>query len=723
MAKKILPYVNREISWLSFNERVLQEAADVTTPLLERLKFLGIFSNNRDEFFRIRVATVKRMLPLGRRAIALIGTDPNLLLFEIQQKVIEQQHRFEEVYQEILDELRDNNIFIINEKQLSAVQKDWVKNYFFDEVFSELFPIVTDETKKFPYLKDKSGYLFIRLISKNKNDIQRYGVIEVPVPPLKRFIVLPADGDTKFVMLLDDVIRFCMNDIFSVFGYKATEAYNIKLTRDAEIDIDNDFSENMVEKISKGIKKRQKGQPVRLVFDGKIPKDMLKFLMAKIKLTKKDNPIPGGRYHNFKDFIKFPKLGAKELVYNHPHPLNHPRLNSPNKSILKTILEGDILLNYPYQNFDHIISLLREASIDPRVQSIKITLYRLADSSKIANALINAVKNGKSVTVLMELRARFDEENNIYWSDRFQEEGVKVIFGVPGLKVHSKLFLITAREGGKEINYVHAGTGNFNENTARIYSDTALLTADPRITLEVKRLFEFFENNFRTSEYKHLVVAPFNMRKKFLALIQKEIYFAKKKQPARIILKLNNLVDREMINALYKASKAGVKIKLIVRGICSLGANMEGVSENIYGISIVDKYLEHSRIFIFNHGGEEKVFLSSADWMSRNLDNRIEVAIPVYDPKVKQEIKDLMLIQLSGNTKARLLDWKLQNKYRPQYKGEKKVRTQNETYEYFLKKGEGKTKFVTSILPTFEIVEKKDPDNHNDKPPKKKKGK
>jgi polyphosphate kinase len=705
MAKKNLPYINREISWLSFNERVLQEAADKNTPLIERIKFLGIFSNNRDEFFRIRVATVKRMIPLGKKAVSLIGAEPNLLLEQIQQKVIEQQYQLEEIYQDIIAELAKNNIFIINESQLNGAQQVWVKNYFFDEVLSALFPIIVDETKKFPYLKDKSGYLFVRLLSRNKSETSRFGLIEVPVPPLHRFVVMPEEQGKKFIIMLDDIIRFCLNDIFAIFGYRATEAYNIKLTRDAEIDIDNDFSENLLDKISRGLKKRQKGQPVRLVFDEKIPRDMLKFLMGKMKMTKKDNPIPGGRYHNFKDLMNFPKLGRKELMYNNPHPLNHPRLNNPTKSILKCIREGDLLLSYPYQNFDHIISLLREASMDPRVQSIKISLYRLADTSKIANALINAVKNGKQVTVLMELRARFDEENNIFWSNRFQEEGVRVIFGVPGLKVHSKLFIITSRENGQEVNYVHAGTGNFNEKTARVYSDMSLLTADPRIGIEVKRLFEFFENNFKTTEYKHLVVAPFDMRKKFLSLIQKEIDFAKNKKPAWIILKLNNLVDREMINALYKASRAGVKIKLIIRGICSLCTGMEDISENIYGISIVDKYLEHTRVFIFNHGGEEKIYLSSADWMSRNLDNRIEVAVPVYDKKVKQEIKDLISIQLACNTKARVLDRKLQNNYRVRLPREPKVRVQFDTYEYFLKKAEGESKFSWKVLAPIQKVD------------------
>ncbi|MFN6039804.1 MAG: polyphosphate kinase 1, partial [Bacteroidota bacterium] len=411
MGKKNPPFINREISWLSFNERVLQEAADTSTPLIERLKFLGIFSNNRDEFFRVRVATVKRMIPLGKKAVSVLGTDPKYLLEQIQQKVIEQQQRFDEVYTDLLKELSKNNIFIINEKQLNESQKNWVKNYFNEEVFPAIFPIVIDDTKKFPYLRDKSNYLFMQLKSRIKNNSNRYGLIEIPVPTLPRFTIIPSEKNKHFVILLDDVIRFCLKDIFAAFNYTPSSAYSIKLTRDAELDIESDFNENLMEKISRGLKKRLKGQPVRLVFDEKIPADLLKYLMERIKLTKKDNPIPGGRYHNFRDYINFPILSNKKWIYDHPAPLNHPALTDSTKSMLKTIREKDILLTYPYQNFNHIIGLLREASIDPEVQSIKIALYRIADVSKIANVLINAVKNGKQVTGLMDLRARFDEEN------------------------------------------------------------------------------------------------------------------------------------------------------------------------------------------------------------------------------------------------------------------------------------------------------------------------
>ncbi len=684
MATKNLPYINREIAWLSFNERVLQEAADKTVPLIERIKFLGIFSNNRDEFYRVRVAAVKRMLKLGKRAIPLIGAHPAELMDTILSKVIQQQQKFESIYIEIEKELEKNGIYIINEKELSVDQQRFVREYFEHEVLSALFPIMIDEKRPFPYLKDKSGYLFVKLRSILDKKKVTYSAIEVPTKVLPRFVVLPEKNKKRYIILLDDVIRFCADEIFTVFGYVVEEAYNIKLTRDAELDLDNDVSQTMVEKVSRGLKNRKKGLPVRLVFDGTMPKETQNFISRKINLTKKDAPIPGGRYHNFKDFINFPKLGRPDLRYDNPEPLRNKYLLDTYGSVLKTIRTRDLLLIYPYHTFDHIISLFREASLEPTVESIKITLYRMADSSKIANALINAIKNGKKVTVVVELQARFDEENNMYWATKFQEAGATVIFGVPNLKVHAKLFLITAREKGREIKYAHIGTGNFNEKTAKIYTDCSLLTADKRITNEVSSVFDFFADNYKTGKYQHLAVAPFSMRNTFVDLIKKEISNAKHGKSSGIILKLNNLVDRDMINLLYEASCAGVKIKLIIRGICSLVCGVKGVSENIEGVSIVDKYLEHSRIFVFNNAGEEKIFISSADWMSRNLDYRCEVAVPIYDAEVKATIKKIIEIQLSGNTKARMLDETLSNQYKKPVGKQKKIRAQDELHNYLL---------------------------------------
>jgi polyphosphate kinase len=683
MKKKEIPYINREISWLSFNERVLQEAADKTTPLIERLKFLGIFSNNRDEFYRVRVATVRRLTKLGKKAINVYGEDPKDLMTRLQRRVIEQQNRFEDIYQELIKELAESNVFIINEKELSISQQTYIKEYFSKNVISTLFPVMIDDNKPFPYMKDKASYLYLRLESILTKQRNKYAIIEIPSKIISRFVVLPNQGNKHYIILLDDVIRFNTDQIFDVFGYRTVEAYNIKLTRDAELDMDNDVSKSMIEKISKSVKARKQGQPVRFVYDVAMPNDMLKYIMKKLGMAKKDNAIPGGRYHNFKDFMNFPTLGDKTLVYNHPEPLLHKYLINNPFTTIRAIKHHDILLHYPYHSYNHIIDLLREASIDPKVEGIKITLYRVAaDSSKIANALINAVKNGKKVTVLVELQARFDEENNIYWANKLQEEGARVIFGVPGLKVHSKLILITTKENGKVFNYCHIGTGNFNEKTARVYTDFSLLTANKQIAEDIIKVFDFYENNFKVFQFKHLLVAPFFMRKELVQLINKEISNAKSKKKASIILKMNSLVDKEMIEKLYEASKAGVEITLIIRGACSLVTDFEGWSDNIKAYSIVDKFLEHTRVFIFHNNGHEKIFLSSADWMSRNLDSRSEVAVPIYSEEVRKQIKDIIKIQLSGNTKVRILDKKQENNYKKAKPGEKKVRAQDEVYNY-----------------------------------------
>ncbi len=678
MIKKNIVLINRELSWLAFNDRVLQEAEDKTVPLIERLKFLGIYSNNRDEFFRVRVATLKRVVKHQKKAEELMGENPIRLLDKIQKAVIAQQEKFERTYQNIIRDLKKHNISIVNEKQLTPIQGAFVKDYFREKVKSSLFPIMLENTPAFPYLKDRLGYLIIKL---GRNDISKkskYAIVEVPTDNISRFLVLPKDKDKSFIMLLDDVIRFCLDDVFQNFEYDYIEAYNIKLTRDAEIDIDADLSKSFVEKISKGLKARKKGQPVRLVYDSEITPGMLDFIMKKVKLGKDDNPIPGGRYHNFKDFISFPNVGHPDLSYKKISALKHPDLKDQ-LSIIKVIKKKDVLLTYPYQSFDHIIDLLREASIDPKVQNIKITLYRVAKNSNIVKALINALKNGKEVTAVIELQARFDEEANIYWSDKLQEEGANVIYGVPGLKVHSKMFLITRKESGAINQYAHIGTGNFNGDTSKVYTDHTLLTSDKQITDEVEKVFNFYSDNFKGGTYKHLLVSPFFMRKRLIQLINKEIQNAKARKPASITLKLNNLVDADMIRKLYEASSEGVQIKLIVRGICSLVAGVKGLSENIQAISIVDKYLEHSRVFIFHNNGEEKYFISSADWMTRNLDHRSEVAVPIYDKNVQKELRNIIDTLWLDNTKARILGAQQDNEYRKP-KGKLKIRAQEEIF-------------------------------------------
>lgn len=684
MAKKHVVLINRELSWLSFNERVLQEAEDKTVPLIERIKFLGIFSNNRDEFFRVRVATLKRVVKHQKKATEYMGENPQRLLNKIQKTVIDQQNKFDSIYQNILLELAENGISIINEKQLTTEQGIFVKNFFREKVLPKLFPIMLDNNSSFPYLKDKSGYLIVKLGRTAKESKSKFSIIEVPTDEIPRFVVLPKEKEKTFIILLDDVIRYSLDDMFVNFEHDYIESYNVKLTRDAEIDIDNDISKSLVEKVSKGLKDRKRGQPVRLVYDSKISPDILEFIMKKIKLGKEDNPIPGGRYHNFKDFISFPNIGANELSYKKIRPLKHPDLANET-SIFKVIREKDVMITYPYQSFDHIIDFLREASIDPKVQSIKITLYRAADHSNIIKALINAVKNGKEVTAVIELRARFDEESNIYWANKLQEEGAKVIYGVPGLKVHSKMFLITRREAGKPVNYAHIGTGNFNENTAKVYTDHSLITSNKHITEEVEKVFHFYADNFKPGAYKHLLVSPFFMRKKLVQLINNEIKNARNNKPAYILLKLNNLVDADMIKKLYEASAEGVKIKLIIRGTCSLVAGVKGLSDNIEAISIVDKYLEHSRVFIFCNGGNEKYFISSADWMARNLDHRSEVAVPIYDAKIQEQLRKMIDIQLSDNVKARILGSQQDNEYKKN-DSKIKVRAQEEIFNLFKSK-------------------------------------
>lgn len=682
--------INRELSWLAFNERVLQEAEDKTVPLIERVKFLGIFSNNRDEFFRVRVATLKRIQKYPKKTERYTGENPELLLNKIQKIVISQQIKFEAVYQKIIKELGKENIFIKDESHLSVTQGAYIKKYFHETVLPAIFPIMVDKTSAFPFLKDKSGYLIIKLGRKDNPKKNKYALIEIPTDTLSRFVVLPKEKEKTFIILLEDVVRYCLEDVFNNFAHDYIEAYNIKLTRDAEIDMDNDLTKSFVEKISKGLKDRKKGQPVRLVYDSRIAPDILALVMRKIKLGKEDNPIPGGRYHNFKDFISFPKVGREDLVYKKTIALKHPDLPDGQSlkdqpSFFDVLKKKDVLLTYPYQTFDHVIDLLREASIDPKVQTIKITLYRVAKNSNIVKALINAVKNGKDVTAVVELRARFDEEANIYWANKLQEEGAKVIYGVPNLKVHSKMFVITRKEGSKTVEYAHIGTGNFNRDTATVYTDHSLLTMDKRITDEVANVFTFYSDNLKMGSYKHLLVAPFFMRKELIQLINKEIQHARKNKPASIILKLNNLVDPEMIKKLYEASAEGVKIKLIIRGICSLVAGVKGLSDNIEAISIVDKFLEHSRVFIFHNGGDEKYYLSSADWMGRNLDARSEVAVPIYSMEIKKQIRLMIDLLWNDNVKARILDSEQKNDYR-KHTPKNKHRAQEEIYNQLLLK-------------------------------------
>lgn len=672
----MLLLVNRDISWLAFNDRVLQEANDPSVPLLDRLKFLGIVSSNRDEFFRVRVATIKRMIRLGKKGADVLGDDPSLLMEDIQRIIVRQQEAFDESFQMLLSELERKGIFILNERQLNKEQGEFVKNYFYDEVQPALVPILLDHVKEFPALRDKSIYFLV--VMSRSNSKARHALVEIPSDVTSRFVVLPRDN--KYVILLDDVIRYCLGDLFFNFDYDHIQAYTVKITRDAELDLEQDVTKSLVKKVSESIKRRKKGLPTRLVFDEEMPVEALKFLISKMHFSKDDQPIAGGRYHNFVDFIKFPSLGKPELKLKPMPQLSHPDI-PPRTSLFKVLSNRDILLSFPYQSYAYLIDVLREASIDPKVKSIQITLYRVGKNSRIVNALINAIKNGKQVTAVVELQARFDEEANIRWANKLHDEGAKVIYGVPGLKLHSKLFLITRVEKNAQVLYAHVGTGNFNEDTARLYCDYSLLTSDKKITEEVERLFEFYNDNYKAGTYKHLIVSPFFSRKRYVHLINKEIEQAKHGKEASIFLKMNSITDEEMIRKLYEASQAGVKIRMIVRGICSLVPGIKGVSDNIEVISIIDRFLEHARVFVFNNGGETKVYLSSADWMTRNIDHRSEVGVPIFDEAIQKQLIDMLEIQWSDQLKARIINGVQDNSYRIT-KGKNKIRSQEEIYRY-----------------------------------------
>ncbi len=676
-------YRSKELSWLSFNHRVLQEAADPSVPLLERLRFLGIFSSNLDEFFRVRVATLQRLLQLGKRAIKLIGESPKTILDEIQEIVLEQHREFDALYQDLTSELASRNIFIISERELDQQHGDYIRHFFRQTVRPHLMPLMINQIADLPPLRDQSAYLAIRL-ARSKDEAQKeFALIEIPTNRCSRFVLLPPYNHQQYIMLLDDVIRFSLNDIFSVFNYRSVDAYAIKLTRDAELDLDDDLTHSYVEKVMKSLKQRKAGNPVRFVYDAKLPDDLFKILIAKLGIEEHDTLVPGARYHNFRDFMNFPDLGLSNAHYEKLPELRHRSIKR-NRRLMETIRNKDLLLHYPYQSFDYVIDLLREASIDPKVSSIRITIYRAGRNSSVINALINAARNGKAVTAILELQARFDEEANLQWGNLLQDEGVRVIYGVPGLKVHSKLILITRRSGNQKERYAVIGTGNFNEDTARMYTDYALFTADPRITSECHKVFSFYYNNYKIPNFKHLLVSPFNLRKQITRLIRNEIRNVRAGKPAFIHLKLNNLVDGEIIRHLYEAGRAGVEVRLIVRSMFSMIVGKENGGSNVEAISIVDRFLEHSRLFVFGNNGSPRYFISSADLMPRNLEQRVEVASPIFDPALQAELKTCFDIQWRDNVKARILNGSLDNQYRERT-SDKTVRSQIEVYEYLKK--------------------------------------
>jgi polyphosphate kinase len=687
MYKKL--FVNREVSWLGFNGRVLQEAADHDVPLLERLRFLGIFSNNLDEFFRVRVATNRRLLHLKKSTLSVDQKkDIKKLLEKVQEIVLDQQTEFNRIYlKELLPALRQEGIFIVNEKELNEHQARAVRTYFQETVVNRLFPILLDPGKPLPVLKDGSIYLAVRLRNSTTRAF-RYALVALPTSILSRFFIIPGEQGRHTIILLDDVIRASLDLLFSSLDYNEFTAHTIKITRDAEMDLDTDISASVLEKVKKSLHQRKLGAPVRFIYDAEIPADMLSFLASRLKIDAQ-GIIPGQRYHNFRDFMKFPKVGSAELLYAPMEPLHIPELDAAT-SVFDVMDRKDILLHHPYHGFGYVIRLLREAAIDPWVKHIHISLYRIAENSSIANALINAVKNGKKVTVVMELRARFDEEHNIFWANKLKEEGAEVIYGVSGYKVHSKCCLISRSKGGKNKLYAHVSTGNYNDDTSRVYSDIGLLTSQKRITADCQKLFRLIRNfplEVNRIKLSHCLISPVNMRSRILDLIHQEKELAKTGKTGRIIMKMNSLVDETMIRALADAAVAGVHIDLIIRGSCSLKASVKELDGRIRAISIVDRFLEHSRIYWFGNSGKPLIYMGSADLMTRNIDLRVELTVPILDTAIARTITDLLELQMDDNTKARMQDGKISNRYI--HNSAPLLRSQMATYELLARQQTG----------------------------------
>mgnify|MGYP000253237926 CR=1 FL=1 len=661
-----LATINREVSWLGFNHRVLQEAMSHDVPLIERLRFLGIFSNNQDEFFRVRVATLNRMMKLGKEAKSYFEMDPDQCLDIINTKVLILQEEFERTFGEIVKELKGHQIEFVDESGLDEVEKEQVRNHYNANVKPHIVPLMFTKKAPLPLIKDKSIYLAIKMSKTSiSGEEANYALIEIPDSDVvSRFFVIEdrsVKGGKK-IMLVDDIIRMKLHRIFRIFNFDKFQAFTVKLTRDSELDIAEDISISMMEKLSRSIEKRKKGEFVRFVYDQSIPEDLLDYLLKKFSFQKKQGLIPGGRYHNFKDFIGFPNLEKPELSFAPFTPVPHKQLEGKD-SVLDELDKGDVLLHYPYHGFTYITDLLRESAIDPTVRSIRINVYRLAKNSRVVNALINAAKNGIKVVVVLELQARFDEKNNLYWSTKLEENGVKVQFGVTGLKVHAKLILIERVLKGKTRFYAHIGSGNFHEGNAKIYTDFSFLTADQNIAKEVAKVFKFLKDNYRREDYENILVAPYSLRSSIQDLIREQMEVAAAGGEALVRLKLNNLVDNELVQLIYQANDAGVKFQCVIRGICSIVPGVAGLSENIEIRSVVGRFLEHSRVFIFGAPGKEKVIISSADLMTRNLDNRVEVATPIYDEAIKQELIEVFGIYWKDNHKARKITSDLENPY------------------------------------------------------------
>ena len=682
MNRQVNRYINREISWLEFNERVLQEADDTNVPLIERVRFLGIFSNNLDEFYRVRYATVKRIAVSNDsgKTIYKDVTAKNLLK-EISTKAIKLQEQSFKILSKVVVELEREKIFFVNENTMMKYQKKFISSYFSDIISPSLGIIVLDKIKKMPKFEDNLSFILVKM--KNKYDQSQHAILHFP-KNLKRFIQLPSNDDNDYVVMIDDIIRYYLKKIFKIFRPKQISAHMIKISRDAELEFDDDISKSYLEKISESLLDRYSGHPVRFVYDSEMSKETLDFIISKMSIdVENDSIVPGGKYHNRSDYMNFPSLGRKNLIYDDLIPLKISGLNL-NKGIFKKIAEKDFLLHTPYQKFLYIINFLIEASIDPKVKKIFITIYRLSKLSKVASALINAARNGKKVFVLIELQARFDESANIKYAKEMQSHGIKISYGSQNLKVHSKICVVERKQENGIDKYGFISTGNLNESTAKVYTDMTLFTSNNQILDEVKSVFNFFDANYKKYNFKNLFISPINTATRLKKLIKNEIKNAKKGEPAWIKIKINNITNRNMIKALYDASRNGVKIELIVRGVCCLIPGIKKMSESIEGISIVDRFLEHTRFMIFCDGGNNKTYISSADWMTRNLDNRVEVTCPIFDKEIKDEIMDVFKIYWNDNVKSRFINSPKINSYK---KNKNPVyRSQSEVYKYYQEK-------------------------------------
>lgn len=667
-------YADRELSWISFNERVLQEAADSSVPLMERISFLAIYSSNLDEFFRVRVASLRSLTRLKKKSVAKLGFNPARLVRQINRIVTAQQERFGEIWRNLQPELREHGINLLDPREVDEEQQAFLANFFNEEVLPQLNPVPLKQVGKEVFVKNRTIY-FVTEIWAGEADEPDHMVMEIPTPPLPRFVVLPEKGRQQYIIFLEDVIRLNIDTLFP--GQDAGNSYAIKVSRDADLYLEDEFSGDLVQMIRKSLDKREEGLPTRCLYDLTMPFALVAQIKEQLQLNNSDL-VPGGRYHNLHDLFGFPRFGKRSLCYKPLAPLSHPDL-SGSRSIFETIAEKDRMLHFPFQSYDPVLRFFQEAATDEQVEEICVSLYRVASDSAITKALIEAKKRGKKVTAFVEVKARFDEASNLFWADQMEEAGVNVLYSMPGLKVHAKIALVKRRENDDLVRYGYFGTGNFNEKTARIYVDEALLTADERLTSEVEKVFEFLAGKRKKPKFEHLLVAPFAMRKQFYGLIEKEIEEAKAGRKASMVLKMNSLEDPKIINKLYKASRAGVHIRIIVRGICRLVPGVEGMSENIEVTSIVDRFLEHARIYLFHNGGKPRMYLASADWMSRNLSRRVEVAFPIYDRTLFRELKRLLDLQIRDNVKGRIIDAAQQNNYIENRR--KKIRAQYESYE------------------------------------------